>query len=93
MILPSAFQDWKAVIEDTNLTDMSGRRKNPVTNHTCLNCDKPFSVKRNIANRFADIRYCGECKEAWHRNEYGGKRDGSARRNSRKSGTVSARAD
>ena len=29
----------------------------------CLNCGKPFKIKRNFRNRNADIRYCGKCKE------------------------------
>ncbi len=31
---------------------------------TCLNCGEPFKVKRNYANRNADIRYCVKCKDA-----------------------------
>lgn len=29
----------------------------------CTNCRQPFSIKRNFANRHADIRFCDNCKD------------------------------
>lgn len=40
------------------------RRAKYATNHTCINCGQDFKVKRNQANRNADIRYCGACKKS-----------------------------
>ena len=72
------------------------RRTKYSTKHTCINCGQDFSVKRNQANRNADIRYCGACKKSWSRNEYFGQKEGGAPKRISKfsaSGTVSIMAD
>ena len=30
---------------------------------SCLNCGRPFKVRRDAASRHAKIRYCGACKD------------------------------
>ena len=72
------------------------RRAKYATKHTCINCGQDFKVKRNQANRNADIRYCGDCKKSWSRNEYFGQKEGGPPgRISKfsKSGKVSIMAD
>ena len=71
------------------------RSKTERTKHRC-SCGNEFFVRRNYANRNADIRYCNACKEAVEREQYGSNRVGGAPKRISKfntSGKISIMAD